>query len=120
MAGLRFMSSSALLLSDLPPDIIFAVFACCDISSVVSTGQTCQYLCHLAFDRSVWLNLLDNLRPRRRSILDRTSANLENLSVEEMIGVVRRLVTGPETWNPREVSREITLQPTIRTGGGIL
>ncbi|KAF8171082.1 hypothetical protein K438DRAFT_1982356 [Mycena galopus ATCC 62051] len=93
------MSSSALLLSDLPPDIIFGVFACCNISSIVSTGQTCQYLCHLAFDRSVWLNLLDNLR--QRSILDRTSANLKNLSVEQMIGVVRRL-------------------PTIRTGGGIL
>jgi hypothetical protein len=43
-----------------------------------------------------------------------------------MIGIVKRLLTGPDAWSPpesasiAEVSREITLHPTIVTGGGIL
>ncbi|KAJ6461726.1 hypothetical protein C8R45DRAFT_1178903, partial [Mycena sanguinolenta] len=69
-------------------------------------------------DKSVWLDLLDNLR--RRSILDRTF-NLEALSVAEMIGIVRRLVIGPQTWSPGEldcdpvakISKTIMLHPQI-------
>ncbi|KAJ6465020.1 hypothetical protein C8R45DRAFT_1174387 [Mycena sanguinolenta] len=107
--------STALLLSDLAPDVIFSIFACCDISSVVSISQTCRYLHDLAFDKSVWLGLLDNLR--RKSILDRC-CSLETLSTDEMIGLVRHIITGPQTWSPldpegvAEVSREITLHPT--------
>ncbi|KAF8205997.1 hypothetical protein K438DRAFT_1963769 [Mycena galopus ATCC 62051] len=118
-------SPVGLLFSDLPPDVILSVFACCDISRVVSMGQTSTYLHRLAFNKSVWLSLLNNLR--RRCILDQTyTPNIETLSTEEMIGVVQRLITGPETWNPREpdcaaeVSREIILRPTIRTGPGAL
>ncbi|KAJ6472435.1 hypothetical protein C8R45DRAFT_411401 [Mycena sanguinolenta] len=111
----------ALLLQNLAPDVIFSIFARCDIYSVVSASQTCRYLHDLAFDKSVWLTLLDNLR--RRSILDRTS-NLETLSVAEMIGIVRRLITGPQTWSPgeldhhpvAEVSKTITLHPEIHPG----
>ncbi|KAJ6472446.1 hypothetical protein C8R45DRAFT_1103896 [Mycena sanguinolenta] len=92
----------ALLLSNLAPDVIFSIFAQCDVSSVISTSQTCRYLHNLAFDKSVWLILLDNLR--RRSILDRT-LEVETLSVAEMIGIVRRLITGPQTWSPGELDR---------------
>ncbi|KAJ6464457.1 hypothetical protein C8R45DRAFT_1080069 [Mycena sanguinolenta] len=103
--------------SDLAPEVIFCIFACCDISSVVSAGQTCQYLHNLAFDRSVWQNLLGDLQ--RRSILHRTGAPLDTLSTDEMIELVRRLMTGPKTWNPQEpecdsfteVSKTITLHP---------
>ncbi|KAJ6449203.1 hypothetical protein C8R45DRAFT_1224489 [Mycena sanguinolenta] len=105
-----------LLLSNLAPDVIFSIFAHCDISSAISASQTCRYHHDLAFDKSVWLALLDNLR--RRSILDRTS-NLETLSVAEVIGIVRQLITGPQTWSPgildydpvAEVSKTITLHP---------
>ncbi|KAJ6472439.1 hypothetical protein C8R45DRAFT_1013041 [Mycena sanguinolenta] len=114
----------ALLLSNLAPDVIFSIFAHCDISSVISASQTCRYLHDLAFDKSVWLTLLDNLR--RRSILDRTS-NLETLSVAELIGIVRRLITGPQTWSPgeldhdpvAEVSKTITLHPQIDLGNWV-
>ncbi|KAF7353350.1 hypothetical protein MSAN_01523400 [Mycena sanguinolenta] len=107
---------TALLLSDLAPDVIFVILGCCDIFSVVSIGQTCRYLHELALEKSVWLGLLEDLR--RRSILDRTS-DLQELSTDEMIRIVRRLITGPQTWSPEaldcdsvaEVSREITLHP---------
>ncbi|KAJ7869946.1 hypothetical protein B0H14DRAFT_3440423 [Mycena olivaceomarginata] len=104
--------SLKMLLSDLVPDIIFSIFKFCDVLTVVSTGQTCRYLHQLAFDKSVWLNLMKNLQ--RRSILERTCTNLESLSTADMIGLAQRLLSGPETWGSRidstsEVSREVTL-----------
>ncbi|KAJ6476878.1 hypothetical protein C8R45DRAFT_366579 [Mycena sanguinolenta] len=110
--------ATASLMSDLAPDIIFSIFACCDIASVVSVGQTCRSLHALAFEKSVWLVLLDDLR--RRLIVDRNcTPNLETLSTAEIIGVVQRLTTGPQTWNPgqpdsvAEISRTIMLHPDI-------
>ncbi|KAJ6472447.1 hypothetical protein C8R45DRAFT_1103897 [Mycena sanguinolenta] len=111
----------ALLLPNLPLDVIFSIFARCDICSVVSASQTCRYLHNLAFDKSIWIGLLDNLR--RKSILDRTD-DLETLSVAEMIGIVRRLITGPLTWTPgeldhdpvAEISKTITLHPRTYPG----
>ncbi|KAJ6472431.1 hypothetical protein C8R45DRAFT_1077962 [Mycena sanguinolenta] len=98
--------SPALLLTALAPDVIFSILACCDVSSVVSAGQTCRYLRNMAFQRSVWLGLLENLR--RKSILART-CNLNILSTTEMIGVVRRVITGPQTWNPGQLESEPSL-----------
>ncbi|KAJ6553284.1 hypothetical protein B0H19DRAFT_1156092 [Mycena capillaripes] len=112
---------SVLFLSELDADIIFSIFAFCDISSVVSTSQTCRYLHGLAFHKSVWLQLLDNLR--RKSILDRNcSPNIETLSTSELIKLVKRLTTGPATWNPLNAASipQISKEITIRTGPGIL
>ncbi|KAF8148565.1 hypothetical protein K438DRAFT_1989214 [Mycena galopus ATCC 62051] len=111
--------SSGVLFSDFAPDIIFSIFARCDISCY---SQTCRYLNQLAFNKSVWLGLLSTLR--RRGILDRTSANLENLSTEDMIKFLRQLITGPETWSPGEhgrgsigrISRKLTLHPKVIRG----
>ncbi|KAJ7662536.1 hypothetical protein DFH06DRAFT_1324906 [Mycena polygramma] len=112
---------------NLPPDVVFSIFAHCDISTVLYTSQskTCRYLHDLAFNKSVWLALVDNLR--RRSMLDQNrTPSLENLSTEEFVEVVKRLVTGPATWSPEnsdsvaEVHATITLYPAVRTGAGIL
>ncbi|KAJ6529232.1 hypothetical protein B0H19DRAFT_1384949 [Mycena capillaripes] len=106
---------------DLTSDVIFCIFAYCDVSAVVSTAQTCRYLHNLAFDKSIWLVLLGNLR--RRRILDRTCAPcLEDLSTEELIQVVKSLLTGPQSWSPQtagskpEISRQITLHPSLSSG----
>ncbi|KAJ7732930.1 hypothetical protein DFH07DRAFT_1065504 [Mycena maculata] len=114
-----------MIFSELPPDVILSVFACCDVSSVVSTGQTCRHLHSLAVEKSVWVRLLDDLK--RRSILDPTIApNLDVLSIGDLIKVVKSLLTGPSTWTPTEagfapqVSKRITLHPNILTGPGIL
>ncbi|KAJ6476853.1 hypothetical protein C8R45DRAFT_1216696 [Mycena sanguinolenta] len=110
--------ATALLLSDLPADIIFSIFARCDVASVVSVGQTCRCLHLLAFEKSVWIVLLGDLR--RRCILDRNcTPNLETLSTAEMIEVIKRLISGPQSWNPGEfhfgagIPRKITLHPTL-------
>ncbi|KAJ6510601.1 hypothetical protein C8R45DRAFT_392961 [Mycena sanguinolenta] len=110
--------ATTLLLSDLPADIVLSIFAWCDIASVVSVAQTCRCLHALAFEKSVWIVLLGDLR--RRCILDRNcTPNLETLSTAEMIEVVKRLITGPQSWNPgeldsvAEIPTKITLRPTI-------
>ncbi|KAJ6476846.1 hypothetical protein C8R45DRAFT_1157926 [Mycena sanguinolenta] len=107
-----------LLLPDLPVDIIFSIFACCDIASVVSVAQTCRCLHAVAFEKSVWLVLLRDLR--QRCILDRNcTPTLETLSTAEIIETVKRLLNGPQTWSPAEpdsaavVSTKITLHPAI-------
>ncbi|KAF7349496.1 hypothetical protein MSAN_01739900 [Mycena sanguinolenta] len=113
--------STVLLLVDLAEDVIYSIFGCCDIASVLSVGQTCRHLHGLAFNKSVWLVLLDDLR--RRLILNHTFiSNLEALSMAEMIRVIRRLITGPYTWSPKqydsvvEISEQITLHPAITAG----
>ncbi|KAJ6476841.1 hypothetical protein C8R45DRAFT_365684 [Mycena sanguinolenta] len=115
--------ATVLLFVELSADIIFCIFAHCDIASVVSVAQTCRYLHSLAFEKTVWIVLLADLR--RRCILDRNcTPDLETLSTAEMIGVARRLLTGPQTWSPgkldgnsmAESSRKITLHPYTIAG----
>ncbi|KAF8169039.1 hypothetical protein K438DRAFT_1941453 [Mycena galopus ATCC 62051] len=105
-------------LADLPSDVIFSIFANCDISSIVSTAQTCKYLHALGFDKSVWLALVSDLK--RRSFLDEGSTpELSELSTEELIRLVKRILTGPESWSPSpsdgsfnpRLAKEIVLHP---------
>ncbi|KAJ7149630.1 hypothetical protein C8R46DRAFT_1125648 [Mycena filopes] len=107
----------ATCISDLPADVVFSIFLYCDIASVVLVGQTCRYLHDLAFHKSVWLALLQDLK-RRFILSDAVSPNLEESSTSELIKVVKRLLTGPDTWSPTsagftpEVAQKITLHPT--------
>ncbi|KAJ6512383.1 hypothetical protein DFH09DRAFT_1374215 [Mycena vulgaris] len=105
--------------SELAPDVLFSIFACCDISSVVSISQTCRNLHDLAHHKSVWLVLVGDLR--QKSILD-SALDLQDLSTDDLINLVKSLLTGPETWSPRdsgfipELSKEIVLHPKIAHG----
>ncbi|KAF7376550.1 hypothetical protein MSAN_00071200 [Mycena sanguinolenta] len=79
---------------------------------------TCRRLHNLAFRKSVWVGLLEDLR--QRSILDSVGTpDLRILETGDLIKLVKRLITGPETWSPQssgsfaEVSKEIVLHPTF-------
>ncbi|KAJ7190316.1 hypothetical protein GGX14DRAFT_605998 [Mycena pura] len=79
-------------LSNLAPEVVLAVLARCDVSSVVSAGQTSRWLNQLAFDKSVWVALCRDLQ--RRAILDAVSApELADLSARELVALVKRLIT---------------------------
>ncbi|KAJ7019560.1 hypothetical protein C8F04DRAFT_1147223 [Mycena alexandri] len=112
-------------LSEVPPDVVFSIFICCDIATVVSVGRTCRYLHDLTLQKSVWLALVEDLR-RRFFLPEIFIPNLEETSTTDLIVLVKRILTGPETWSPTssgftpEVSKRITLHPTIRHGAGIL
>ncbi|KAJ6454884.1 hypothetical protein C8R47DRAFT_1329018 [Mycena vitilis] len=102
---------------DLPPEIWTLVFTACDIPSVVSTAQTCRHLYDLAFQKCVWLVLVEDLR--KRSFLDVQTTNLEGLSAEGLVRLVKRVITGPELWSSDKsdcvphVRQRIILHPSI-------
>ncbi|KAJ7621296.1 hypothetical protein FB45DRAFT_928884 [Roridomyces roridus] len=105
-------------LLDLPADIILSVLSHCSVSDVISTAMTCRHLHALGFEKSVWLILLTDLK--RRGFLDEThTAVLQDLTTQELVNLVKRVVLGPESWWPDEhgvvkprVAREIVLHPT--------
>ncbi|KAJ7732929.1 hypothetical protein DFH07DRAFT_846120 [Mycena maculata] len=105
----------------LPPDVIFSIFAFCDICAVISTAQTCKHLHTLAFHRTVWFAFLDDLN--RRHFLN--DPNLRDLSTDELLTMLKRLINGPDTWAltqnedfaPR-IAQKIILHPSITTGPG--
>ncbi|KAJ7463264.1 hypothetical protein FB451DRAFT_1494198 [Mycena latifolia] len=103
---------------ELAPDIILSIFAHCDVSA------TCRFFHGLAFQKSVWVSLLDDLK--RRSILDSNTPDLRDLCTDELITLVKGLLSGLETWSPAdagflpEISKRIILHPTIPPGPAIL
>ncbi|KAJ7133202.1 hypothetical protein C8R44DRAFT_870634 [Mycena epipterygia] len=83
---------------DLPQDVIYSVLWMGDLSSVISIGQTNRYLHDLAFTPTVWISLVEDLR--NRGFVDRLSgADLQTMSTESLVAVVKRLVVGPEAWS---------------------
>ncbi|KAJ7154893.1 hypothetical protein C8R43DRAFT_1000649 [Mycena crocata] len=103
-------------------DIIFSVFFFCDIATLLYTGQTCKRLQKLAFRKNVWLTVVDGLR--RKLFLDPDIPELHGLSTAQLIALVKRILTGPESWTPRargcpftpEVSKHIEVRTRIRVG----
>ncbi|KAJ7029990.1 hypothetical protein C8F04DRAFT_1114952 [Mycena alexandri] len=89
------------LLDRVVEDVILLILTeYCDIKSVVRLGRTCKYLCHLAFLYDVWLSLVAKLVERK--IIDvRQPGNesLENLSTNQLIDEVKRIMHGPKTWS---------------------
>ncbi|KAJ7512182.1 hypothetical protein B0H11DRAFT_1950150 [Mycena galericulata] len=112
-------------LSHLPADVVLSIFLCCDICTVICVAQTCKSLHELAFSKTVWLALVGDLR--RRCILDTScTPNPQDLSLDELINLVKRLTFGPTTrssldsgFTP-EVTREIVLHANIAPGRFLL
>ncbi|KAJ7107394.1 hypothetical protein C8R44DRAFT_987028 [Mycena epipterygia] len=87
----------AIGLQDLPEDVLLLTFPLCDIYAVISTSQTNKYLHRIALDRIVWVALVEDLR--LRGFVDRLSAeDIRASSAERLIGLVKKMVTGPESW----------------------
>ncbi|KAJ7938732.1 hypothetical protein B0H13DRAFT_1851317 [Mycena leptocephala] len=105
--------------SELHPDVIFLIFARCDIDTVISVSQTCKSLYELAFTKTTWLALVVDLR--RRLILGAAcTPDLQDLTTEELLAIVKRLKTGPSSWGAGgapHISKEIIVQVKMRGGG---
>ncbi|KAJ7223100.1 hypothetical protein GGX14DRAFT_426842 [Mycena pura] len=96
-------------LSNLPPDIVFSVFAHCHVAAVVAS--TCRYFHLLALEKSVWIRLVRDLQ--RRGILD--TACCPDITALSVMQLIKLAVLGPETWSRGhvpEVSKQVALQPT--------
>ncbi|KAJ7199356.1 hypothetical protein GGX14DRAFT_467872 [Mycena pura] len=108
--------AGAPLLSVLAMENILSILACCDICSVVTIAQTCRYMHALAFSKSVWLVLVKDLQ--RRSMME-ADISVSDLSMQELIDLVKRILSGPETWSfglACQVSRRVVLHPEFLDG----
>nr|GAT45919.1 predicted protein [Mycena chlorophos] len=94
------------MFGDVAVDIVVSVFAMCDIGSVLATSQTCKRLHSIAFERSVWISLIQDLQSRQLMDLTQTPS-LTTLRTSQLIGLVRRLVHGPLSWRDRTDEMDI-------------
>ncbi|KAJ7696100.1 hypothetical protein B0H17DRAFT_1198406 [Mycena rosella] len=92
-------------LQNLVEDVLILILTHCDILSVVAIGATSKYFHHLAFTRNVWLALVKTLVQRR--FIDRRpdDENLRDLSTEQLVDKVKRILRGPTTWSPTTYPR---------------
>ncbi|KAJ7106327.1 hypothetical protein C8R44DRAFT_806025 [Mycena epipterygia] len=87
----------AIALQELPEDVLLLTFSLCDIYAVISTSQINKYLHRIALDRTVWVALVEDLR--LRGFIDRLSAaDIRASSAEKLIGLVKTMVTGRDSW----------------------
>ncbi|KAJ6551427.1 hypothetical protein B0H19DRAFT_1264073 [Mycena capillaripes] len=117
-------TTEKLSLHDLVEDVVLLILGECDIAGVIAFSETSKYLHHLAFERNVWFSLVSKLVQRRFIDSRPDNGYLNDLSTEQLIDLVKRLLHGPKAWadmHPAPVeSRRIVLHPKIATGPGIL
>ncbi|KAF7328543.1 F-box domain-containing protein [Mycena venus] len=81
----------------LSEDNIWSIFSFCDITTVLSVGMANKYLHRLSLNKLVWVNLVDNLR--YRGFIDLLSpSDIRSKSQEELVALVKALLTGPTSW----------------------
>ncbi|KAJ6487758.1 hypothetical protein C8R45DRAFT_994239 [Mycena sanguinolenta] len=107
--------SSSMQFQELPEDVLRTVLSLCDIYAVVCVSGTNKYFYHLCTEKSVWVDLVDNLR--RRGFVDRLSlSDIQSCSQEGLVGLVKGLLAGPLNWNKAESELPILVQtPTKYT-----
>ncbi|KAJ7634621.1 hypothetical protein FB45DRAFT_909378 [Roridomyces roridus] len=92
---------------DLPEDIIRSILSFCDIRTVLAVGRTTRYNHRLSVEKLVWVDLVQDLR--HRGFIDCLShSDIQSLSQEALVALVRRILTGPASWNLGRPSLDAT------------
>ncbi|KAF7365604.1 F-box domain-containing protein [Mycena venus] len=98
----------------LSEDNIRSIFSFCDISTVLAVGMANKYLHRLSVDKLVWVDLVDNLR--RRGFIDLLSlSDIRSKSQEELVGLVKALLTGPASWNAAPAKSKLPFLARFRS-----
>ncbi|KAJ7887593.1 hypothetical protein B0H14DRAFT_3721321 [Mycena olivaceomarginata] len=132
-------------LHDLVEDVLIVILIECDVAGVLalsevgfrrsdqltlltvgSPRQTSRFFHHLALTNTVWHSLVTELV--QRGFIDRRSddEDLKDLSTEQLIGIVKRMLHGPKAWadipskpspvvarRPWNLSRESVRKPAV-------
>ncbi|KAJ7468053.1 hypothetical protein FB451DRAFT_387697 [Mycena latifolia] len=86
-----------MVFQDLSEDNIRSIFSFCDIYVVVRMSRTNKYIRRITLEKLVWVDLVENLR--YRGFIDGVSpSEIRALTQEELIALVKTLVTGPRSW----------------------
>ncbi|KAF7319156.1 hypothetical protein HMN09_00252000 [Mycena chlorophos] len=100
----------------LPEDILFSVLRWCDVASVIST---CRTLREASRETHVWRALIRELQSNW--VLESSIPNLGELSLDQLINLVKRAVQGPDSWNRTDASEWLTpvVSKTFQIGANI-
>ncbi|KAF7351365.1 F-box domain-containing protein [Mycena sanguinolenta] len=99
---------------ELPEDVLRSIFSFCDIYAVVAMSGTNNHFRRLSTDKSVWVVLVNNLR--RRGFVDRLSlSDIQSCSQEDLVGLVKGLLSGPASWTTNPESQSLVAAPTRYT-----
>ncbi|KAJ7368906.1 hypothetical protein DFH08DRAFT_35660 [Mycena albidolilacea] len=85
-------------LHDLVEDVLFVILIECDVAGVLALSETSRFFHHLAFTNTVWHSLVTELV--QRGFIDHRSddEDLKDLSTEQLISIVKRILHGPKAW----------------------
>ncbi|KAJ6540473.1 hypothetical protein B0H19DRAFT_331629 [Mycena capillaripes] len=89
----------------LDEDIFPRILSLLDVITVVRCRQVCWYMCYLAESKDVWVALVFDLCQRRLLDLPTTTSDtilntLRDMTTDELIAHVKRVVRGPDSWMP--------------------
>ncbi|KAJ7887570.1 hypothetical protein B0H14DRAFT_1236343 [Mycena olivaceomarginata] len=85
-------------LHDLVEDILILILVESDVPGVLALSRTSNFFHRIAFTTAVWYTLVARLV--QRGFIDRRPDDgyFENLSTEQLIGLVKRMLRGPKAW----------------------
>ncbi|KAF8214155.1 hypothetical protein K438DRAFT_2149310 [Mycena galopus ATCC 62051] len=93
------VSNGKLGLHELVEDVLILILVDCDIVDVIAVSETSKYFHDLAFSRTIWYSLVTKLV--HRGFIQEGKADdpcLAHLSTDQLVGRVKRILRGPETW----------------------
>ncbi|KAK6987523.1 hypothetical protein R3P38DRAFT_3374706 [Favolaschia claudopus] len=101
------MDVELLLLHDLGEDLLIKILSLCDVYSVLSVSAVNKYLSKVASTKQLWVVLMQNL-VTNGLLVPPSKAELALYSTADIIDDIKRIVHGPQTWEPAA-----TLPPII-------
>ncbi|KAJ7859962.1 hypothetical protein B0H14DRAFT_3135026 [Mycena olivaceomarginata] len=105
--------SPACTLLDLAKDVLIVILVECDVLGVLAVSRTSRFLRRVALKTAVWYPLVAKLA--QRGLIDSRPDDeyFKTLSTEQLIGLVKRMLHGPETWTERRLNHSPFL-PHVR------
>ncbi|KAJ7887582.1 hypothetical protein B0H14DRAFT_1236892 [Mycena olivaceomarginata] len=102
-------------LHDLVEDVLILILVESDVPGVVALSRTSKFFHRIAFTTAVWYTLVARLV--QRGFIDRRPDDgyFENLSTEQLIGLVKRMIRGPKAWTDTPSQSEYFAVPRGQT-----
>ncbi|KAJ7859949.1 hypothetical protein B0H14DRAFT_3446338 [Mycena olivaceomarginata] len=85
-------------LDDLVEDVLILILVECEVPGVLAVSRTNKYFRRIALTRAVWYSLVSRLFQRGFIDGQPDDGYLRDLSTEQLIGLVRRMLHGPKVW----------------------
>ncbi|KAJ7368911.1 hypothetical protein DFH08DRAFT_35860 [Mycena albidolilacea] len=85
-------------LRDLVEDILIIILVESNVPGVLALSRTNKYLRRIALTRAVWYSLVSRLVQRGFIDSRPDDGYFKDLSTEQLIGLVRRMLHGPKAW----------------------